>query len=100
MSLFVESFLGKNGKLEQVRSRLLKSLIALANGKSEITVGTICTGWGVADMVVDSLNDLIAEHGNESGLPVPKVGSKVAQLAYLPSTYLPTYIHTCIMIHT
>ena len=76
VSLFVENFLGKKGNLEHVRPQFFKSLIALAKGKPEITVGTICSGWGVADMVVDSLNDLIAEHCKDMPT-VPKVGSNV-----------------------
>ncbi len=28
-------------------------------GKTAVSVASICTGWGVGDMVVDSLNDIL-----------------------------------------
>lgn len=34
------------------------------SGKSELNVGSLCSGWGVAEMVLSALNDKLREvHG-------------------------------------
>ena len=35
-----------------------------AKGDVEIPVGSVCTGWGVAEMVVSELNGKLAELGD------------------------------------
>ena len=51
----VTSVLGVDGEL---RHKLLTSLNKLAKFKDSpvITAGSICTGWGVGDMVIDAVN--------------------------------------------
>ena len=44
----------------EVLSGLLAALKAMAVD-NRVTVGSMCSGWGVAEMVVDSLNDSL-EH--------------------------------------
>ena len=46
-----------------LRHKLCNSLVKLAQmrGKEDVTVGSICSGWGVAEMCVDALNETL-EH--------------------------------------
>lgn len=64
LSLFipwqVESLLSEwMEQLIDVRVRFVYGLRKLANFGEEVTVGSICTGWGVGDMVVDAVNKVI-----------------------------------------
>lgn len=57
-------------KHEGVREQLVEAMQGLAvNG--EISVGSICSGWGTGDMVIDCLNLSL---GRLCGPNVPKAG--------------------------
>ena len=60
-------------------SRMANSLKVAQGMKSgPVTVGSVCTGWGVGDMVVDALNEhLLAYASNDpEGSLIPKAGPK------------------------
>lgn len=54
VSNFVDYFLGG---MPDVARRVEKIL-----GSQAVSVASICTGWGVSDMVIQSVNDFIADN--------------------------------------
>ena len=51
------------GSTQLVESFLGTMRACAAKGAIEIPVGSVCTGWGVAEMVVSELNEKLAELG-------------------------------------
>ena len=45
----------------EVFSKMKRGLRKLAGDKASVTVGSVCTGWGVGDMVTEALNDVLDE---------------------------------------
>ena len=56
------------GDMDSLRVQLVTSLQKLAKVKDReiVTVGSVCTGWGVGDMVVDALNSALGHLGHRA----------------------------------
>lgn len=55
----MHAWLGTNPMLREKLKSAMASLIQ-KSGADVVTVGSICTGWGVGDMCIDALNDSLS----------------------------------------
>ena len=63
-------------QLKGLAEDLAFSLQYLGRGESTISAASICTGWGVADMVIDAVNSAMSRHAETTRInPIPEAGS-------------------------
>ena len=61
----MHAWLGSNPMLREQLKSAMASLIQ-KSGADAVTVGSICTGWGVGDMCIDALNASLKPFFGES----------------------------------